>query len=251
MALLEGKLYLAPIKPGPLRVLDMGTGTGIWAIEMGDEHPEAELILGNDLSPIQPNWVPPNVKFMVDDLESDWVVTRPFDYIHGRYLAGSIGDWPKLMRQSYSNVKPGGWVEFQDYDLHMFCDDDTVPPDNKFRELHDLINQACEKRGRTAAPGPLLKGWVEQAGFKNIEEKAYKLPIGTWAKDERLKKAGGLNKLQCLDGLEAFTMQLFTSTYGWTAEEVQAFLVEVRRDATLKGIHPYVKFFIVWGQKPE
>lgn len=38
------------------RVLDVGTGTGIWAIEMADKHPAAE-ILGTDLSPIQSKWV--------------------------------------------------------------------------------------------------------------------------------------------------------------------------------------------------
>lgn len=31
------------------RVLDVGTGTGIWCVDFGDEHPEAE-ILGVDLS---------------------------------------------------------------------------------------------------------------------------------------------------------------------------------------------------------
>ncbi|KAI8710482.1 hypothetical protein NCS52_01565200 [Fusarium sp. LHS14.1] len=36
------------------RVLDLGTGTGIWAIEFGDDHLEAEIV-GVDLSPIQPN----------------------------------------------------------------------------------------------------------------------------------------------------------------------------------------------------
>lgn len=48
------KLYLAPIgKPG--KILDIGTGTGIWAIEMGDDFPDSE-ILGTDLSPTQPTW---------------------------------------------------------------------------------------------------------------------------------------------------------------------------------------------------
>lgn len=32
---LGGKLNLAPVSRDPKRVLDIGTGTGIWAIEMG------------------------------------------------------------------------------------------------------------------------------------------------------------------------------------------------------------------------
>lgn len=32
----------------------------MWCIDMGDEFPAAEVI-GVDLSPIQPTWVPPNV----------------------------------------------------------------------------------------------------------------------------------------------------------------------------------------------
>ncbi len=33
--LLDGKLHLAPIGSNPQRILDLGTGTGIWAIDMG------------------------------------------------------------------------------------------------------------------------------------------------------------------------------------------------------------------------
>jgi 2-polyprenyl-3-methyl-5-hydroxy-6-metoxy-1,4-benzoquinol methylase len=52
--LLNGELHRAPIK-NPGRVLDIGTGTGIWAIDFADEHPESDVI-GNDLSPIQFSW---------------------------------------------------------------------------------------------------------------------------------------------------------------------------------------------------
>jgi ubiquinone/menaquinone biosynthesis C-methylase UbiE len=30
--LLDGKLFLAPISPNPQKVIDVGTGTGIWAM---------------------------------------------------------------------------------------------------------------------------------------------------------------------------------------------------------------------------
>ncbi|KAF7549454.1 hypothetical protein G7046_g8345 [Stylonectria norvegica] len=50
---LDNKLYLAPIPENPRHVLDVATGTGIWANEFADQHPEAH-VLGTDLSPIQP-----------------------------------------------------------------------------------------------------------------------------------------------------------------------------------------------------
>ncbi|KAJ0339351.1 hypothetical protein COL154_008867 [Colletotrichum chrysophilum] len=54
---LDDRLGIAPpcredAKVG--RVLDVGTGTGIWAIQFGDDHPEAD-ILGVDLSATQPS----------------------------------------------------------------------------------------------------------------------------------------------------------------------------------------------------
>lgn len=42
----DNKLGLAPPnQPGSKvqRVLDVGTGTGIWAIEFGEDHPEADV----------------------------------------------------------------------------------------------------------------------------------------------------------------------------------------------------------------
>jgi SAM-dependent methyltransferase len=85
------------------RVLDLGTGTGQWAIEMGDLFgDEVEIIIGIDLSPIQPTWVPPNVKFEVDDVEEDWTFHEGFDFIHSRCMVcGSIADRQRYFEQAY------------------------------------------------------------------------------------------------------------------------------------------------------
>ena len=51
------------------------------------------------------NRVPPNLKFLVDDIESDWAYENdPFDYIHARYLAVSIKDFGRLLKQCYRYV---------------------------------------------------------------------------------------------------------------------------------------------------
>ncbi|GKT51224.1 secondary metabolism regulator LAE1 [Colletotrichum spaethianum] len=98
--LCSGKLHSAPLE-NPQKILDVGTGTGIWAIDMGDEYPEADVI-GTDLSPIQPDFVPPNVQFFVDDAEVEWVYPdNSFDYVHLRNMAPSIKKWPELFAEAY------------------------------------------------------------------------------------------------------------------------------------------------------
>ncbi|KAE9572310.1 hypothetical protein CGMCC3_g11722 [Colletotrichum fructicola] len=68
--------FLAPVNHNKMhRILDVGTGTGTWAIEVADVFPHAQVI-GNDLSPIQPEWVPQNCKFEIDDVESAWESLR-------------------------------------------------------------------------------------------------------------------------------------------------------------------------------
>lgn len=68
LLLFGGRLYFAPFskKNPPRNILDIATGTGEWAIKMGDEFPKSEVV-ATDLSPIQPNNVPPNVNFYVED----------------------------------------------------------------------------------------------------------------------------------------------------------------------------------------
>lgn len=168
----------------PNRILDIGTGTGIWAIDIAELYPSAEIV-ANDLSPIQPRWVPPSVYFEVDDAESEWPARKPFDFIHGRYLAGSIQDWPRLVRQCHNQASIGGWVEFQDFDLHNYSYDNSIPEQNAVNDLYKYINQGVDKIGRTASPGTKLKGWMEQAGFKNVEDIVFRLPLGPWPKDPK------------------------------------------------------------------
>jgi len=84
-----GKLHFAPLDDHiehQMKILDLGTGTGIWCVEMGDEYPSAEII-GVDLSPHQPDWVPPNVRFEVDDIESEWLwPDASMTMVHARHM---------------------------------------------------------------------------------------------------------------------------------------------------------------------
>ncbi|PGG96661.1 hypothetical protein AJ79_09498 [Helicocarpus griseus UAMH5409] len=247
---LSGRLYLAPIGNNPQRILDLATGTGIWAIDMGDKFPSAE-VFGNDLSPIQPAMIPPNVRFEIDDIEDDWSYKMPFDFIHCRYMATSISNWPRLVTQAYQNLIPGGWVEFCDYDFQYRSDDGSLTPELPMVHNQRLVVESSRLLGREPSPGPKLKKWVQDAGFINVTEKCYPIPIGVWAKDKKLKTIGWWNRLQFLQGVEAWSMNLLTHVLGWKPEEVQVHVAYARKDAQNIHIHAYYNIYVVYGQRPD
>ncbi|TVY27816.1 Secondary metabolism regulator LAE1 [Lachnellula hyalina] len=232
----DGQLFLAPIGSNPQRILDLGTGTGIWAIEIGDAYPSAS-VLGNDLSPVQPNLVPPNVSFEVDDIERPWEFSRPFDFIHCRYLAGSIVDWPRLVAQAFQFTKPGGWVEFQDFDMQFYSTDGTFVPGSPPNVWTDEVIAAIKVFGREPEPGPKLEQWVRDAGFENVNHRLIPIPVGMWPKDKRMKEIGACDLSMFLEGLEGISLRAFTNARGWSPEEVLAFLPSVRKALCNKRTH--------------
>lgn len=67
---------------------------------VGDRYPGAE-VLGIDLSPIQPSWVPPNVKFVIDDVEAEWLNGDNWDFVHLRNMIPVMKSPVALLKQAY------------------------------------------------------------------------------------------------------------------------------------------------------
>ncbi|KAI8296353.1 Secondary metabolism regulator LAE1 [Colletotrichum sp. SAR11_240] len=100
LELTDGKLFYSPIGENPHKIIDVGTGT------VADAFPAAE-ILGIDLSPMQPTWIPPNVKFLVDDAEDDWISGDDFDFVHLRYMISFLKNIDKFIGQAYKHHLEG------------------------------------------------------------------------------------------------------------------------------------------------
>ncbi|KAL2223280.1 S-adenosyl-L-methionine-dependent methyltransferase [Thermoascus aurantiacus ATCC 26904] len=242
------KLFLAPIGESPRRALDLGTGTA--GYHVADQFPSAEVI-GNDLSPIQPNNVPPNLKFIVDNFEDEWVYgNKRFDFIHARYLAGSVKDFKRLLEQCYKHTAPGGWVEFQDWNVKMYSEDGTLEG-TSINQYYETVIAAFEKAGYVTSPGPLLENWFREAGFVDIHIQKYQIPMGTWPKDKHYKLLGTWNLMQAETGFEAGAMAVLTRYEGWSKDEVSILVARTKNDAKNRAIHGINDFYIVYGRKPE
>lgn len=180
LLLLHGKLYTAPLpqpaKDQRLRILDLGCGTGIWAIDMAEEFEKSE-VYGVDLSPIQPTWVPGNCFFHVDDYEDEWTYrdSEKFDYIHGRALSGTSSDWDAFYRKIMDNLKPGGYVEMQEYDAWIFSDDDSCDRATNTMNWVEKLDEGCKMFGKQINVARFHKQWMQNAGFEDVQEVVYRV----------------------------------------------------------------------------
>ncbi|KAL2440740.1 Methyltransferase pytC [Exophiala dermatitidis] len=257
---LHGRLYFAPLDPEIVRtVLDLGTGTGIWPIELADSGflPHA-TITGTDLSAVQPLEVPENVHFEIQDCsEEDWV--RPYgsvDYCHVRFMAGSLTSYEDLIRNARKYLRPGtGWLECQELHPSPVSDDNTIPEDWGLKVWDEHLEYAANQSLYPARPVRIaadIKTWMEEAGYVDIHEHISKIPLGPWPRDKRLKRIGGWWLNNWLAGLQGFTYKLF-STEGlrWSREEIEVMLAEVRKAAAMKDVHPYQRHYVVYGRRPS
>ncbi|KAF6834247.1 methyltransferase domain-containing protein [Colletotrichum plurivorum] len=250
----DGKLFLAPIGDSPQNVLDLGTGTGIWAIDFADEFPSAEVI-GIDISPIQPSWVPTNCKFQIDDFEKEWTfATDHFDYIHARNLEGCIADLPKLFQQVFAHTKPGGWFEMLEFDIEVRSqtlgefDDDHI-----FKRWHQHMLVSSKRMGKphgNAVNRTIAKGMIE-AGFVDVVERRWPIPIGTWPAKPEMKRLGAYTLAFLEQSIEGFGLFLLKEVLGFTYEEVQVTLLELRAALRNPKNTPLYFMHVVYGRKPE
>ena len=136
--------------------------------DFADANPRSQVI-GVDVSPIQPRWVPPNVEFEVDDITQEWT-WQPgnFDFIYIRGLIGSIKDWKKLYREAYKCCKPGGWIESCELDLTICSDDGSVRDGMALVALSRCVKEAGRRMGRSSkdntAPTARVPACPGQAG---------------------------------------------------------------------------------------
>ncbi|KAH8691983.1 S-adenosyl-L-methionine-dependent methyltransferase [Talaromyces proteolyticus] len=248
LELMDGELFHAPIGDSPQNILDIGTGTGIWAIDAGDRYPSAH-VRGIDLSPIQPTWVPPNVDFLIDDCEKDWLATD-CDFVHFRFMVIILKDVQTVLQHAYESLRPEGWIELQELNAQPMCDDNTMRDDDPVKHMYDLAGQAFGKFGMNVTLPKHLEPMLLEAGFQNIRCIVKKVPIGVWAKNKTLRLIGLYQKIAVLDLMPALAGRPFEAL-GLSQAESQVTLAFARKALEDSKVHRYFNYYFWIAQKPS
>ncbi|KAG6044178.1 hypothetical protein E4U39_003610 [Claviceps sp. Clav50 group G5] len=247
MMVTENKPFLSPIGDHPQKILDIGTGTGIWAVEVGDRYPSAK-VRGIDIAPIQPAWVPVNVTFLVDDCEQDWI-ERDVDLAHFRFTIATLKNTSQVLGHAFKSLRPGGWIELQELLPTPLCDDGTMPDDDPVKYLYEKIERAFEKFGMRAQLPAELEPFLHEAGFENIHCQIFKVPIGSWAKDRTMRIVGLYQKMAVVDVLPIFSGPF--QALGMSEAEIEVMNAMARKGLDDPKAHRYFNYYFWYAQKPR
>lgn len=247
---LNGRLYIAPIGESPRMVLDIGTGTGIWAMDFADQHPSAQVI-GFDLSPVFQERVVPNVRFEVKDAcDPDWGYEKnSFDFIHARGMYGCGADWPAFYQRVLTYLAPGGWYQQIEMSVTPTSDDGSVTAGSIFDQWGKNFLEAGDRCGKDFRVHKQVKGYLEGAGFEDVVELIYKWPIGSWSEYPRIKEIGRWNLVQWREGIEGWSLALLTRALNWSYPDIQAYLEKMREGFEDPTIRAYHIINVVYGRK--
>lgn len=202
---LQGRLHTTPLASDLTSILDVGTGTGVWAISIARAFPQADIIATDLAIPHQNDDSPPNVCFMKHNAdEREWSPFKPdqFDFIHARMITSGIHDWPSVRANCYLHLKPGGCLELLDlaHPLHAeiseFDSSDSSPLINFVR----LAGVSWRRSGLDYNVTEKHPAALAAVGFADVKEETFRWPIGHWPEEERERKIGQL----ALENLERF-----------------------------------------------
>ncbi|KAI4863056.1 S-adenosyl-L-methionine-dependent methyltransferase [Hypoxylon rubiginosum] len=269
--LFNHKIFLAPIGDDPKKVLDIGCGTGIWATDFADAYPSCEVI-GTDISPTQPPWAPPNLRFEMDDFAAvPWTFApSSFDLVHLRYLLGAVRDWDALCAEAFRALRPGaGWAEAVEPSVFVRSDDGSVREGDgsALAEWGPLFEEAARRYpgsgdgdgGRQQQQqGPCMRVVEEdvlatafvRAGFVDIVQRTFKCPLSPFPRTAHMREVGMFARFAMEEGMEGFTLYLFTNALGWSREQVTVYLSRVRKELRDRRKSPYLLIQAVYGRKP-
>ncbi|KAG9255968.1 methyl transferase [Emericellopsis atlantica] len=195
------------------KILDLGSGTSIWACQMAERYPNAH-VMAVDLHNSSPRMIPPNVEVKQHDLEDpDWSpLMMDCDMAHIRLLLGAIETdmWPRVYQNVFRHLKPGyGFIEQTEIDWRPGFEHERPQPSSALEEWCEGVLSGLERANRSAhiRPGHTRR-MLAEAGFEHIEQvvvRLYLSPSPAAAADDQRELSKWFN-LVVTQGFEAMAL---------------------------------------------
>ncbi|KAF0538380.1 S-adenosyl-L-methionine-dependent methyltransferase [Gigaspora margarita] len=189
------------IKNENVKILDVGSGSGPWALEMAGEFPNALFTrLDSSKTSHQNSTTLPNL--IIKDYDFSKLEPLPFkdstfDFIHVGFLASELPEkqFQTLVNELARTLKPGGYLEIMDVD---FQGGNEGPSAQRLmsslrsyylsRDINPLITQKLE---------PIMKS---TKCLDNVTGQKTLHPLGDW--DEKIGELALFSWLQMLNDLK-------------------------------------------------
>ena len=236
--------YAAPLSR-PQDILDVGAGTGRWAIEMARQFPGANVV-GVDIAPPASDANesseahPDNYAFVQGNvLERLPFADNSFDFVHQRLLVAAIpaARWPSVVAELLRVTRPGGWVELLEAESRL---------PNAGPGLQTSMRWASAlagRRGIDPASASQVGEYLRQAGAQQINTRTIALPVG-----ERSGRLGAMAKADLLAGMSG--LRGVVISMGLISEpDFEANQRQI--EAELSSGRISWPFYIAYGQKPH
>ncbi|KAJ7668040.1 S-adenosyl-L-methionine-dependent methyltransferase [Mycena rosella] len=249
--LFGNKILLAPVDLGENdKVLDVGTGTGIWMLDLAASiDPSVSMVGVNIETHLFPTSHPKNVEFRVGsvtDLPSEWSDT--FWLVHQRLLMAAlqISEWPVALREIYRVLRPGGWMQLCESTAFSEGPYPNQPCLEKFAGMYRCLANS-RKLYADCAEG--LPNMLEAAGFVGIQSQSQRANLSKWAGE--LGDANRMNFVGVFRGFKTPILKAGGFGYVTSEEEYDALLEGVEREwEENHGTRKDPEFIIVWARKP-
>ncbi|TFK39535.1 S-adenosyl-L-methionine-dependent methyltransferase [Crucibulum laeve] len=242
----EGRLLYAPVtlKDGD-EVLETGTGTGVWLLDLAKEYPGSVNLHGTDIEPnLFPKSHPENIHFSlasVTALSRDW--DNKFNLVNQRFLVAALkkSEWPIALEELRRVLAPGGW-------LQLF-EPAAREAGSTMARMQAITACLYELQGLTGyILTRQLPDMLKNLGFVNIRIEERSLPLGNWAGQEGLDG----RKMMMLIYAAMKPAVLKSGGFGLVnSEEEYDHLLEILAKEMDSTPGTYIKACAIYAQKPE
>ncbi|KAJ0338174.1 hypothetical protein COL154_012838 [Colletotrichum chrysophilum] len=128
-------------------------------------------------------------------------------------------------------MAPGGYIEVKEHDIELRSQIQELDDEHAFKSFSGNLLEACGRLGKVGLQcrdHGIAKS-LKAAGFVDIVERKWPIPVGAWANDLVLKQVGS-GALEFLDkSVEGFGIFLLKEVMGWEMAEILVLSSEFRK----------------------